>query len=87
MAAKNRLFGLILGRIENLELTYRIVEFSASSASSICLMWAFRLASWKKTVLSPGVIAGASRPEQIDANIKAAVAKLFGGRAWRAWTS
>jgi aryl-alcohol dehydrogenase-like predicted oxidoreductase len=74
MAAKNRLSDLFWTH-ENLELTYRIVEFCEQRKLNM-LDVAFAWLLEKPFV--PSVIAGASRPEQIDANIKAAVAKLSG---------
>jgi len=74
MAAKNRLSELFWTH-ENLELTYRIVEFCEQRKLNM-LDVAFAWLLEKPFV--PSVIAGASRPEQIDANIKAAVAKLSG---------
>jgi aryl-alcohol dehydrogenase-like predicted oxidoreductase len=74
MAAKNRLSDLFWTQ-ENLELTYRIVEFCEQRKLNM-LDVAFAWLLEKPFV--PSVIAGASRPEQIDANIKAAVAKLSG---------
>ena len=74
MAAKNRLSDLFWTQ-ENLELTYRIVEFCEHRKLNM-LDVAFAWLLEKPFV--PSVIAGASRPEQIDANIKAAVAKLSG---------
>jgi aryl-alcohol dehydrogenase-like predicted oxidoreductase len=74
LAAKNRLSDLFWTQ-ENLELTYRIVEFCEQRKLNM-LDVAFAWLLEKPFV--PSVIAGASRPEQIDANIKAAVAKLSG---------
>jgi aryl-alcohol dehydrogenase-like predicted oxidoreductase len=74
LAAKNRLSDLFWTQ-ENLELTYRIVEFCEQRKLNV-LDVAFAWLLEKPFV--PSVIAGASRPEQIDANIKAAVAKLSG---------
>ncbi|MGA8225870.1 MAG: aldo/keto reductase, partial [Xanthobacteraceae bacterium] len=74
MAAKNRLSDLFWTQ-ENLELTYRIVEFCEQRKLNM-LDVAFAWLLEKPFV--PSVIAGASRPEQIDANIKAAAAKLSG---------
>ncbi len=74
MAAKNRLSDLFWTQ-ENLELTYRIVEFCEQRKLNV-LDVAFAWLLEKPFV--PSVIAGASRPEQIDANIKAAAAKLSG---------
>jgi aryl-alcohol dehydrogenase-like predicted oxidoreductase len=74
MAAKNRLSDLFWTQ-ENLELTCRIVEFCEQRKLNM-LDVAFAWLLEKPFV--PSVIAGASRPEQIDANIKAAVAKLSG---------
>ena len=74
MAAKNRLSDLFWTQ-ENLELTYRIVEFCEQRKLNV-LDVAFAWLLEKRFV--PSVIAGASRPEQIDANIKAAAAKLSG---------
>jgi aryl-alcohol dehydrogenase-like predicted oxidoreductase len=74
MAAKNRLSDLFWTH-ENLELTYRIVEFCEQRKLNM-LDVAFAWLLEKPFV--PSVIAGASRPEQIDANIKAAFAKLSG---------
>jgi aryl-alcohol dehydrogenase-like predicted oxidoreductase len=74
MAAKNRLSDLFWTQ-ENLELTYRIVEFCEQRKLNM-LDVAFAWLLEKPFV--PSVIAGASRPEQIDANIRAAVAKLSG---------
>jgi aryl-alcohol dehydrogenase-like predicted oxidoreductase len=74
LAAKNRLSDLFWTQ-ENLELTYRIVEFSEQHKLNV-LDVAFAWLLEKPFV--PSVIAGASRPDQIDANIKAAAAKLSG---------
>ena len=74
LAAKNRLSDLFWTQ-ENLELTYRIVEFCEQRKLNV-LDVAFAWLLEKPFV--PSVIAGASRPEQIDANIKAAAAKLSG---------
>ena len=74
MAAKNRLSDLFWTQ-ENLELTYRIVEFCEQRKLNM-LDVAFAWLLEKPFV--PSVIAGASRPEQIDANIKAAAAKRSG---------
>lgn len=74
LAAKNRLSDLFWTQ-ENLELTYRIVEFCEQRKLNM-LDVAFAWLLEKPFV--PSVIAGASRPEQIDANIKAAAAKLSG---------
>ena len=74
MAAKNRLSDLFWTQ-ENLELTYQIVEFCEQRKLNM-LDVAFAWLLEKPFV--PSVIAGASRPEQIDANIKAAAAKLSG---------
>jgi aryl-alcohol dehydrogenase-like predicted oxidoreductase len=74
LAAKNRLSGLFWTQ-ENLELTYRIVEFSEQHKLNV-LGVAFAWLLEKPFV--PSVIAGASRPDQIDANIKAAAARLSG---------
>ena len=74
LAAKNRLSDLFWTQ-ENLELTYRIVEFCEQRRLNV-LDVAFAWLLEKPFV--PSVIAGASRPEQIDANIKAAAAKLSG---------
>ena len=74
MAAKNRLSDLFWTQ-ENLELAYRIVEFCEQRKLNM-LDVAFAWLLEKPFV--PSVIAGASRPEQIDANIKAAAAKLSG---------
>jgi aryl-alcohol dehydrogenase-like predicted oxidoreductase len=74
LAAKNRLSDLFWTQ-ENLELTYRIVEFCEQRKLNM-LDVAFAWLLEKPFV--PSVIAGASRPEQIDANIEAAAAKLSG---------
>jgi aryl-alcohol dehydrogenase-like predicted oxidoreductase len=74
LAAKNRLSDLFWTQ-ENLELTYRIVEFSEQHKLNV-LDVAFAWLLEKPFV--PSVIAGASRPDQIDANIKAAAARLSG---------
>ena len=74
LAAKNRLSDLFWTQ-ENLELTYQIVEFCEQRKLNM-LDVAFAWLLEKPFV--PSVIAGASRPEQIDANIKAAAAKLSG---------
>jgi aryl-alcohol dehydrogenase-like predicted oxidoreductase len=74
LAAKNRLSDLFWTH-ENLELTYRIVEFCEQRKLNM-LDVAFAWLLEKPFV--PSVIAGASRPEQIDANIEAAAAKLSG---------
>jgi len=74
LAAKNRLSDLFWTD-ENLELTYRIVEFCEQRKLNV-LDTAFAWLLEKPFV--PSVIAGASRPEQIDANIKAAAARLSG---------
>jgi aryl-alcohol dehydrogenase-like predicted oxidoreductase len=74
LAAKNRLSDLFWTQ-ENLELTYRIVEFCEQRKLNV-LDVAFAWLLEKPFV--PSVIAGASRPEQIDANIKAAAANLSG---------
>lgn len=74
LAAKNRLSDLFWTQ-ENLELTYRLVEFCEQRKLNM-LDVAFAWLLEKPFV--PSVIAGASRPEQIDANIKAAAAKLSG---------
>ena len=58
---------------QNLELTYQIVDF-CDRTSSTC--WTWRSAGcWQKPSVA-SVIAGAVKTEQIDANIKAAEAKL-----------
>ncbi|HSR75272.1 MAG TPA: aldo/keto reductase [Xanthobacteraceae bacterium] len=74
LAAKNRLSDLFWTQ-ENLELTYRIVEFCEQHKLNV-LDVAFAWLLEKPFV--PSVIAGASRPDQIDANIKAAAARLSG---------
>jgi aryl-alcohol dehydrogenase-like predicted oxidoreductase len=74
LAAKNRLSDLFWTQ-ENLELTYRIVEFSEQHKLNVIDV-AFAWLLEKPFV--PSVIAGASRPDQIDANIKAAAARLSG---------
>jgi aryl-alcohol dehydrogenase-like predicted oxidoreductase len=74
LAAKNRLSDLFWTQ-DNLELTYRIVEFSEQHKLNV-LDVAFAWLLEKPFV--PSVIAGASRPDQIDANIKAAAARLSG---------
>jgi aryl-alcohol dehydrogenase-like predicted oxidoreductase len=74
LAAKNRLSDLFWTQ-ENLELTYRIVEFCEQHKLNM-LDVAFAWLLEKPFV--PSVIAGASRPDQIDANIKAAAARLSG---------
>ena len=74
LTAKNRLSDLFWTQ-ENLELTYRIVEFSEQHKLNV-LDVAFAWLLEKPFV--PSVIAGASRPDQIDANIKAAAARLSG---------
>ena len=74
LAAKNRLSDLFWTQ-DNLELTYRIVEFCEQHKLNV-LAVAFAWLLEKPFV--PSVIAGASRPEQIDANIKAAAARLSG---------
>jgi len=74
LAAKNRLSDLFWTQ-ENLELTYRIVEFSELHKLNV-LDVAFAWLLEKPFV--PSVIAGASRPDQIDANIKAAATRLSG---------
>jgi aryl-alcohol dehydrogenase-like predicted oxidoreductase len=74
LAAKNRLSDLFWTQ-ENLELTYRIVEFCEQRKLNV-LDVAFAWLLEKPFV--PSVIAGVSRPDQIDANIKAAAARLSG---------
>jgi aryl-alcohol dehydrogenase-like predicted oxidoreductase len=74
LAAKNRLSDLFWTQ-DNLELTYRIVEFCEQHKLNV-LAVAFAWLLEKPFV--PSVIAGASRTEQIDANIKAAAARLSG---------
>lgn len=74
LAAKNRLSDLFWTQ-DNLELTYRIVEFCEQHKLNV-LAVAFAWLLEKPFI--PSVIAGASRPEQIDANIKAAAARLSG---------
>jgi aryl-alcohol dehydrogenase-like predicted oxidoreductase len=74
LAGKNRLSELFWTD-DNLELTYRIVELCEQRGLNV-LDAAFAWLLEKPYVAS--VIAGASRPEQIDANIKAASAKLSG---------
>jgi aryl-alcohol dehydrogenase-like predicted oxidoreductase len=74
LGAKNRLSDLFWTN-DNLELTYKIVEFSDAHKLNV-LGVAFAWLLEKPNVAS--VIAGASRPEQIDANIKAAEARLSG---------
>jgi aryl-alcohol dehydrogenase-like predicted oxidoreductase len=74
LAAKNRLSDLFWTQ-DNLELTYRIVEFCDERKLNV-LDVAFAWLLEKPFV--PSVIAGASRAEQIDANIKAAAARLSG---------
>lgn len=74
LAAKNRLSDLFWTK-ENIELTYRIVEFCEQHKLNV-LDVAFAWLLEKPFV--PSVIAGASRPDQIDANIKAAAARLSG---------
>jgi aryl-alcohol dehydrogenase-like predicted oxidoreductase len=74
LAAKNRLSDLFWTE-ENLELTYRIVEFCDQRRLNV-LDVAFAWLLEKPFVAS--VIAGATRPEQIDANVKAAEARLSG---------
>jgi aryl-alcohol dehydrogenase-like predicted oxidoreductase len=74
LADKNRLSDLFWTD-ENLELTYRVVEFCDQRRLNV-LDVAFGWLLEKSFVAS--VIAGASRPEQIDANIKAAEARLSG---------
>jgi aryl-alcohol dehydrogenase-like predicted oxidoreductase len=74
LAEKNRLSELFWTD-ENLELTYRVVEFCDQRKLNV-LDVAFAWLLEKPFVAS--VIAGASRPEQIDANIKAAEARLSG---------
>jgi aryl-alcohol dehydrogenase-like predicted oxidoreductase len=74
LASKNRLSELFMTP-ENLELTYRIIEFSDAhklDVLGVALGWLLE----KPYVAS--VITGASRPEQLDANIKAAEARLSG---------
>ena len=74
LGAKNRLSDLFRTD-DNLELTYRIVEFCDAHKLNV-LGVAFAWLLEKPNVAS--VIAGASRPEQIDANIKAAESNLSG---------
>ena len=74
LAAKNRLSDLFWTQ-ENLELTYRIVEFCEQHRLNV-LDVAFAWLLEKPFI--PSVIAGASRPDQIDANIKAAAARPSG---------
>jgi aryl-alcohol dehydrogenase-like predicted oxidoreductase len=74
LAAKNRLSDLFWTQ-DNLELTYRIIDFCDQHKLNV-LDVAFGWLLEKPYVAS--VIAGASRPEQIDANIKAAAARLSG---------
>jgi aryl-alcohol dehydrogenase-like predicted oxidoreductase len=74
LASKNRLSDLFWTQ-DNLELTYRIVEFCYQHRLNV-LDVAFGWLLEKPFVAS--VIAGVSRPEQIDANIKAAEARLSG---------
>jgi aryl-alcohol dehydrogenase-like predicted oxidoreductase len=74
LGGKNRLTDLFWTE-DNLELTYRIVEFCDAHKLNV-LGVAFAWLLEKPNVAS--VIAGASRPEQIDANIKAAESKLSG---------
>jgi aryl-alcohol dehydrogenase-like predicted oxidoreductase len=74
LAAKNRLSDLFWTQ-DNLELTHRIVEFCKQRKLNV-LDVAFAWLLEKPFV--PSVIAGASRPDQIDANIKAAAARLSG---------
>jgi aryl-alcohol dehydrogenase-like predicted oxidoreductase len=74
LAAKNRLSELFWTE-DNLELTYRIIDFCDQHKLNV-LDVAFGWLLEKPYVAS--VIAGASRPEQIDANIKAAAARLSG---------
>jgi aryl-alcohol dehydrogenase-like predicted oxidoreductase len=69
---KNRLTDLFWTE-DNLELTYKIVEFCDAHKLNV-LGAAFAWLLEKPNVAS--VIAGASRPEQIDANIKAAESRL-----------
>ena len=74
LAAKNRLSDLFWTQ-ENLELTYRIVEFCEQHKLNVLdVAFAWLL----KKPFVPSVIAGASRPDQINANIKAAAARLSG---------
>ena len=74
LGAKNRLSDLFRTD-DNLELTYKVVEFSDAHKLNV-LGVAFAWLLEKPNV--PSVIAGASRPEQIDANIKAAESNLSG---------
>jgi aryl-alcohol dehydrogenase-like predicted oxidoreductase len=74
LAGKNRLSELFWTD-DNLELTYKIVEFCDAHKLNV-LGVAFAWLLEKPNVAS--VIAGASRPEQIDANIKAAESRLSG---------
>ena len=74
LGAKNRLSDLFRTD-DNLELTYKVVEFSDAHKLNV-LGVAFAWLLEKPNVAS--VIAGASRPEQIDANIKAAESNLSG---------
>ncbi len=74
LVGKNRLSDLFWTE-DNLELTYRIVEFCDQHKLNM-LDVAFGWLLEKPFVAS--VIAGVSRAEQIDANIKAAEARLSG---------